>query len=282
MFPTRTPIRKLSLVLVAAVAAAACDKDPTGTIDPNFSRGAPQDLHCPDHRTSVKIEVPGGWSFGTDGPYVAMVTVEDTRTGDLIEVQVTIDGGTVSFASSEAELESASFCIKGGPNHTGALSGTSGNTNGIPNRGGNAPNVSYVTLGSVTSVEGGDVVACGQGLQVSGGFEIFEATIEMGQTSGTFQFYYRGINQPDWFELYYEGVRVFDVVGGTQANNPIYAPLFQPGGRFDGASGTDPVDNRTVNVDYGDATSTSTKITIRVTGSEEGTVWQATVNCPGN
>jgi hypothetical protein len=103
MFPTRTPIRKLSLVLVAAAAAAACDKDPTGTFDPNFSRGAPQNLHCPDHRTSLKIEVPGGWNFGIDGPYVAMATVEDMRTGDLLDVQVTIDGGRVTFASSTGD-----------------------------------------------------------------------------------------------------------------------------------------------------------------------------------
>jgi hypothetical protein len=204
--------------------------------------------------------------------------VEDTRTGDMIDVQVTIDGGSVSFESSEAELESASFCIKGGTNNTGALTGTSGNTNSIPNRGGNAPDVSYVTLASVTSVEG-DIVECGQGLSVSGGFEIFQATIELGQSSGQFDFYYRGINQPDWFEIWYEGVRIFDVVGGTQANNPIYAPLFQPGGRFDGASGTDPVDNRTVQISY---SGTSTQVMLRVTGSEPGTIWQATVFCPTN
>jgi hypothetical protein len=241
--------------------------------------GNPGDQHCPDHRTETKVEVPRDWDFDVDGPYVETVSVLDTATGELIEVTVTIDGTTVVLSSADHELEDASFCIKGGARHTGVLSGTSGNTDSIPNRGGRSPEVSYVVLYSVTTVED-DVVPCGEGLSVSGGFEIFEGTIEMGATSGQFLFQHQAQNQPDWFELFHEGVRIFDVVAGTQANNPIYAPLFEAGGRFFGASGTDPSFGNSVLVNFGDATSTSSQVTLRVTGSEPGTVWSAIVNCP--
>jgi hypothetical protein len=242
--------------------------------------GQPASQHCADHRTATKVEVPRGWDFGVDGPYVATVSVLDTTTGELIEVTVTIDGTGVVFSSTEHELEDASFCIKGGPANTGPLGGTSGDTGSIPNRGGQAPDISYVVLYSVATVEDDVVVPCGEGLSVSGGFEIFEGTVEMGATSGDFLFAFEAQNQPDWFELYYEGERIFDVVSGTQANNPFYAPLFEAGGRFFGASGTDPSFSNTMLVSFGDATSTSTQVTLRVTGSEPGTVWSAVVNCP--
>jgi hypothetical protein len=241
--------------------------------------GRPTDLHCADHQSEMKVEVPSGWDFSTDGPYVEVVSVYDTRTGDYIDVTVTIDGKTVTFLSNDYVLENVDFCIKGGSNNTGPLSGLTGNTDSIPNRGGNAPDISYVVVYAVTT-EDTTIAECGDALSVSGGFEIFEGTIEMGQTSGDFEFFYEGINQPDWFEIYYEGVRIFDVVSGTQANNPIYDPLFLPGGRFDGASERESLYNNTRTLSFGDATSTSTQLTLRVTGSEPGTAWSATLNCP--
>lgn len=241
--------------------------------------GPPTDLHCTDHQSEMKVEVPSDWDFSVDGPYVEVVSVYDTRTEDYIDVTVTIDGTTVTFSSDDYTLANVDFCIKGGTNNTGLLSGLNGDTESIPNRGGNAPDISYVVIYAVTTVD--DTIAeCGEALSVSGGFEIFEGTIEMGQTSGDFEFFYEGINQPDWFEIYYEGVRIFDVVSGTQATNPIYDPLFLPGGRFDGASEREPLYNNTRTLSFGDATSTSTQLTLRVTGSEPGTAWSAIVNCP--
>jgi hypothetical protein len=277
MSRARTRVATIPVTLVAVLFAAACESDPLVPAGPQFSNG-PQDQHCTDHRTAVKIEVPSGWSFIADGPYASTVFVTDTRTSDLMEVTVTIDGTTVAFTSDDAELETGAFCIKGGPNNTGALTGTSGNTNSIRNRGGQVPAISYVTLASVTSQD--DIVACGAALSVSGGFQIYEATIEMGQSSGSFQFFHEALSVPDWFEIWHEGERIWDVVGGTQANSAFYAHHFLQGGRFYGASGTDPVSSRTVTVDYGSGTSTSTKVTLRVTGSDPGTIWSATVNCP--
>jgi hypothetical protein len=195
-----------------------------------------------------------------------------------VEVTVTIDGSTVTFTSAE-ELESASFCLKGGPNETGGLTGLTGNTNSIPNRGGQVPDISYVVLYAVTSVDE-DIVECGQGLSVTGGFEIFEATIELGQRSGEFLFEYQALNQPDRFEIFYEGERIFDIVSGTRANDPFYNPLFEEGGRFEGATTRESLFSSSKIITFGDATSTSTRVTLRVTGSEPGTVWSATVNCP--
>jgi hypothetical protein len=242
-------------------------------------RGRPGDLHCANHQSEAKVDVPSGWDFGADGPYVAVVSVYDTTTEEYIDVTVTVDGKTVTFSSDDHELEDVEFCIKGGPNNTGPLSGLTGNTDTIPNRGGQTPDISYVVVYSVTTVDQ-QVVECGEGLSVSGGFEIFEGTIEMGQSSGEFEFYYRGINQPDWFELYYEGERIFDVVSGTQANNPVYDPLFEEGGRFFGATERESLDNNTRLLSFGDENSTSTQLTLRVTGSEPGTLWEAVVNCP--
>jgi hypothetical protein len=241
-------------------------------------RGKPTDLHCADHRSEMKVEVPDGWDFSVDGPYVEVVSVYDTTTEEYIDVTVTIDGASVGFSAEGYVLESVDFCIKGGPKSTGPMSGLSGDTGSIANRGGNSPDVSYVVVYSVTTV--GEIVECGEGLSVSGGFEIFEATVELGQTMGEFQFDYEALNQPDWFEIYYDGVRIYDIVSGTQADNPVYAPLFLPGGRFDGASGTDPVYSNSTTVSFGDGSSTSTQVTLRVTGSEEGTLWSAVVNCP--
>lgn len=269
-----------SLVLALAVGACGADQSPMAPSlevqDALFSRSA--NLHCTDHQTALKIEVPSDWSFGSDGPWIQSVMVEDTRTGDLVEVTVTIDGSTVMFTSAE-ELESASFCLKGGPNETGGLTGLTGNTSSIPNRGGQVPDISYVVLYAVTSVDE-DIVECGQGLSVSGGFEIFEATIELGQSSGQFLFEYSALNQPDWYEIFYEGERIFDIVSGTRANDPFYAPLFEEGGRFFGATATEPLFSSSQILSFGDENSTSTQLTLRVTGSEPGTIWSATINCP--
>lgn len=273
-----------ALLLTLAVAACGLDQDPLAPgVEVHSALFAPPgDLHCLDHQTAVKIEVPSGWSFRTDGPWVETVRVEDTRTGDLVDVTVTILGGTVSFSSDEVELEDASFCIKGGTNETGALTGLSGNTDGIPNRGGRAPDVSYVTLASVTSGEDKVIEPCGASLSVTGGFEIYEAFIEMGTTSGEFLFEYSALHQPDWYEIWYEGERIVDLFTGTRANDLFYAPLFQPGGRLEGAVDAErhAVYEGSRTVSFGSPTSTSTQLFLRVTGSEPGTVWYATVNCP--
>ena len=242
-------------------------------------RGRPMDLHCANHQSEMKVDVPSGWDFYEDGPYVEVVSVYDTRTEEYVDVTVTIDGKTVTFSSDDYELEDVEFCIKGGPNNTGPLSGLTGNTDTIPNRGGNAPDVSYVVVYAVTTVDT-TVTECGEGLSVSGGFEIFEGTIEMGQSSGTFLFEYSALNQPDWYEIFYEGERIFDIVSGTRANDPFYAPLFEEGGRFFGATATEPLFSSSQILSFGDENSTSTQLTLRVTGSEPGTIWSATINCP--
>jgi hypothetical protein len=281
--PSRVRPARLGAALVLALAVGACGADQSPLApslevqDALFSRSA--NLHCTDHQTALKIEVPSDWSFGSDGPWIQSVMVEDTRTGDPVEVTVTIDGSTVMFTSAE-ELESASFCLKGGPNETGGLTGLTGNTSSIPNRGGQVPDISYVVLYAVVTSMDEDIVECGQGLSVSGGFEIFEATIELGQSSGQFLFEYSALNQPDWYEIFYEGERIFDIVSGTQANNPVYDPLFEEGGRFEGATERESLFSSSKIITFGDATSTSTRVTLRVTGSEPGTVWSATVNCP--
>jgi hypothetical protein len=257
------------LLALSVMAGTATAKEP----------GGPQGQHCADHRSETKIEVPSGWDEDENGPYSEIVPAYDTRTEQYVDVTVTVDGGTVTFSVDGYELEYATFCLKGGPNQTGPLSGTTGNTDSIPNGGGNAPDISYVVLHGVTSVDD-DVVECGQGLSVSGGFEIFEGVIEMGVSSGEFLFEYQALNQPDWYEIFYEGERIYDIVTGTQANNPIYAPLFEEGGRFFGATGTDPSFSNAVTLTFGGPTSTSTQLTLRVTGSEPGTVWSATINCP--
>lgn len=274
--PMSMSVPRRSVALLAAMLLAFSLMAGTATAR---ERGRPADLHCANHQTEMKVDVPSGWDFYADGPYVAVVSVEDTRTGDVIDVTVTIDRKTVTFSSDDFELEDVEFCLKGGPNNTGPLSGLTGNTDTIPNRGGQTPDISYVVVYSVTTVDE-EIFECGEELSVSGGFEIFEGTIEMGQSSGQFEFFYRGINQPDWFEIYYEGERIFDVVSGTQANNPVYDPLFEEGGRFFGASERESLDNNTRLLSFGDATSTSTQLTLRVTGSEPGTLWQAVVSCP--
>jgi hypothetical protein len=267
---TRRYVAVLAALLLALSTMA-------GTATAN-ERGRPVDLHCADHQSQRKVEVPSGWDFHEDGPYVAVVSVLDTRTDETVDVTVTIDGATVFFSSEGHTLEDAAFCIKGGPNQTGPLSGVTGDTMSIPNQGGNAPDISYVVIASVTT--SGDTVACGEGLSVTGGFEIFEGTIEMGQTSGQFLFEYEALYQPDWFEIYHEDARIYDIVSGELANESFYAHLFAPGGRFFGASGTDPSYSNSTVVSFGDATSTSTTLELKVTGSEPGTVWYATVNCP--
>lgn len=279
-------LRTLPTLLLAALVATACstDLDPVGLEpgDASFFRGPPTDQHCADHQTLTKIEVPSGWDFGEDGPYVETVSVIDSTSGDPVDVIVTIDGGTVSFSSDDVELEDASFCIKGATNQTGTLNGLSGNTDDIPNRGGNAPDVSYVVLEGVTSKDDVTIEPCGGTLSVEGGFEIYEAWIEMGTNQGEFLFWYEALNQPDWYEIYYEGERIVNLFTGTRANDPFYNPLFLPGGRLEGAvdAEREAVFNGQRMVSFGSETSTSTQLFLRVTGSEPGTVWRARIDCP--
>jgi hypothetical protein len=104
--------------------------------------GSTPSRHCADHTKATKVEGSG------------TVWVRDTTTGQLIEVQVTVDGSEVVFTSPDHELTDASFCLKGGPASTGPLGGTSGDTSSIPNGGGQVPDISYVVLYSVST--GGD------------------------------------------------------------------------------------------------------------------------------
>ena len=108
----------------------------------------PADLHCSDHQTETKIEIDDGWTGSQT------VTVTDVGTGEDVDVVVTVEGGQVSFEAADPDvtLGSAAFCLKGGPANTGLLSGTTGDTSSIPNRGGQEPDISYVVLYFVTSV----------------------------------------------------------------------------------------------------------------------------------
>lgn len=73
----------------------------------------------------------------------------------------------------------------------------------------------------------------------------------------SFLFEWEAFNQPDQFEIFYEGALIFDT--GLVGDN------------INEGTGS-----ATVNVPAGSATT----ITVRVTGPEAGTVWEYTVNCP--
>lgn len=92
----------------------------------------------------------------------------------------------------------------------------------------------------------------------SGG-EGFTSTVhELGVNGPTsFVFEWEALNQPDQFEVLYEGVEIFDT--GLVGDN------------INEGTGS-----ATVNVPAG----TSTQVTVNVTGTEFGTLWSYVVNCP--
>jgi hypothetical protein len=261
-----------SVALLAAMLLAMSMMAGTATAK---ERGRPADLHCPGHQSEAKVDVPSGWDFYEDGPYVEVVSVYDTRTEEYVDVTVTIDGKTVEFSSDDYELEDVEFCIKGGPNNTGALSGLSGDTYGIPNRGGNAPDVSYVVVYSVTTEDDVPVFECDDSTS-SGGAGVTTTVHELGQPSGTFDFNYIAYSVPDRFQVYYEGALLLDEVIGTSANAAAYASLYQPGGIFHDTDTIDAVSQKTTSLSY---SGTSTQVTVVVSGPG-GTVWDYTVFCP--
>lgn len=263
-------MRRYVVVLTAMLLALGMM---AGTATAN-EHGKPVDQQCEDHQIETKIEVPSGWDFSEDGPYVEVVSVIDTRTGDHIDVTVTIDGENVTFSSDDHSLEDASFCIKGGTGNSGLLSGLSGSTEDIDNRGGQTPDISYVVLYAVTTVDE-DVVACDEST-ASGGAGVTTTIHELGQSSGTFDFSYNAYAVPDRFQVFYEGSLIHDEVIGTLANSSSYASLFDPSGIFHGTGSVDAVSGKSVSLSYA---GTSTQVTVIVSGPG-GTVWDYIVSCP--
>ena len=202
--------------------------------------------HCAGHRDEAKVEADE--SPGT-------VEVVDTRTGDTIEVIVTISdtGMSIEPVDPSIELEDADWCIKSstGTNSGQGLSGTSSSTN----HHGIVQDVSYIVLYSVTSVDD-DVQQC-DATTNSGGAGVTETVHELGKAGVTaFLFEWEAYSVPDQFEVLYEGNVIYDTgVVGDAINE---------------GTGSD-----TVDVPAG----TSTTVTVRVTGPS-GTAWQYRVNCP--
>ena len=85
----------------------------------------------------------------------------------------------------------------------------------------------------------------------SGGDGVTTTVHQLGQNSGTFQFYYNAYSVPDAFDITYEGNNIFSTNGPVSGDGTVQVPY----------SGT------------------STEITVTVTGGV-GTVWDYTVSCP--
>lgn len=207
--------------------------------------------HCADHTTATKIEVDDDMVNPTT------VSVTDTRTGEMIDVLVTITGSTFSLESGDPDLtlEDADWCLKSATlAHDGT--GTSG-VSGSTNKKGMVQDISYLVLYSVTTEDPTPVLPCNQATQ-SGGEGVTTTVHELGTTGPTsFLFEWEALNQPDTFQVFYEGVKIHDT--GLVGDN------------INEGTGS-----ATVNVPAG----TSTQITVTVTGLEAGTAWSYVVNCP--
>lgn len=207
--------------------------------------------HCTDHTTATKIEVDDDFVNPTT------VSVTDTRTGDLIDVLVTITGASFSLESGDADLtlDGAAWCIKSATlAHDGT--GTSG-VSGSTNKKGVTQDISYLVLVSVTTVDPTPVAECNTATS-SGGQGVTTTVHELGTAGPTsFLFEWETLNQPDQLEVFYEGVKIHDT--GLVGDNI-----------------NDGTGSATVTVPAG----TSTQVTVTVTGPEAGTVWDYVVNCP--
>lgn len=86
----------------------------------------------------------------------------------------------------------------------------------------------------------------------SGGAGVTTTVHELGRTSGTFLFTYDALTIPDRFDVQYQGATLYTTggfVSGTGSKSITYS-------------------------------GTSTKVTVVVTGSTQGTAWNYVVNCP--
>ena len=92
---------------------------------------------------------------------------------------------------------------------------------------------------------------CG-GLSESGGAGVTSRVTEMGRTSGTFVLDYDTYVVPDRIDVIYQGAVIWTTGGPVAANTSVAIPY----------SGT------------------STRVTVRVTGETQGTVWRYRVHCP--
>ena len=86
----------------------------------------------------------------------------------------------------------------------------------------------------------------------SGGAGVTTTVHELGRASGTFLFTYDALTVPDQFEVKYQGATIFTTGGFVSG----------PGSKSITYSGSE------------------TKVTVVVTGSRSGTVWNYVVNCP--
>lgn len=204
--------------------------------------------HCADHQTATKVE-------SEDSP--ATVSVVDTRTGDHVDVVVTISGTdfVVEAVDPAVELVDALWCIKSSTktNDGAGLSGQSASTN----KKGVVQAISYVVLYAVTTKDPTPVQECNETTN-SGGQGITETAHELGETGPTaFLLEWETFNIPDQIEVLYEGGVIYDT--GLIGDN------------INEGTGSD-----TINVPAG----TSTQVVVRVTGPDAGTAWQYRVNCP--
>lgn len=206
--------------------------------------------HCTDHTTATKIEIDDDFVSPTT------VTVTDTRTGDPIDVLVSVSGPDFSLESADPDLtlEDATWCLKSATlAHDGT--GTSG-TSASTNKKGMAQDISYLVLYSVATVDPTPVAVCNDTTS-SGGPGVTTTAHELGVAGPTsFLFEWEAYTVPDQFQVFYEGVLIHDtgVVGDAIGDGTGSATVMVPAG-------------------------TSTQVTVVVTGPS-GTVWDYRVNCP--
>jgi hypothetical protein len=105
----------------------------------------------------------------------------------------------------------------------------------------------------------GGGLPCGTTRTVTGGGLRTETRHDLGRTSGTFRFEFDALTLPDRFQIFYEGREIEDTGFVPRPDDP------------DSGRGS-----RTV--PFGPGPSTS--VTVVVTGSEPGTAWDYTVECP--
>ena len=202
--------------------------------------------HCTDHTSALKVEA---------GASPATVQVIDTLTGDPVTVTITITGTTFTIQSVDPNLvlAAASWCVKSSTNTNNGTGTTGASTS--TNKNGVVQAISYVVIYSVTSEEPPE--PCNVTTQ-SGGQGVTTTVHSLGVDGPTsFLFEWEAFNQPDQFQVFYEGVEIFDT--GLVGDNT---------GEGTGSA--------TVNVPAG----TASTVTVTVTGPEAGTLWEYRVNCP--
>lgn len=199
--------------------------------------------HCVDHSTAAKVE-------STSSP--GTVTVVDTRTGQPIQVVVTISGTsfTVTPVDPAVTLVDASWCVKSSTN-VNVGKGTTGASTST-NKNGKVQDISYVVLYSVTSKSPVIIQPCNQATN-SGGQGVTTTVHELGRPGPTtFVLAYDTYSIPDQIQVTYEGQTLLDTgLVGQQKSVTVAVPAGK-----------------------------STQVTVVVTGPYSGTAWTYTVNCP--